>query len=134
MAKSLVHAMWLMTLTLKNSGVISTLEAPGWHNPPGLSPYPLFPVPCLFLHGLLLSPTPNAQLYWCSGPLWERLGVGIQGPLFSSLPFQFAGIFSLFRDLLLPQRIAAATRENHQPKAAGRPQVSDLLLRGRSPP
>lgn len=24
--------------------------------------------------------------------------------------------------------------ENHQPKAAGRPQVSDLLLRGRSPP
>lgn len=109
MAKSLVHAMWLMTLTLKDPEVIGTLEAPGWHNPPGLSPHPLFPIPCLFLHGLLLFPTPYAQLYRCSGPVRERQGGGGQGPLFSSLPFQFPGIFSFFRDLLLPERIAAAT-------------------------
>lgn len=108
MGKSLVHAMWLMTLTLKDPEVIGTLEAPGWHNPPGLSPHLLFPVPCLFLHALLLSPTPYAQLQRCCGQVRERQGGGGQGPLFSSLPFQFAGIFSFFRDLLLPESNAAA--------------------------
>lgn len=109
MAKSLVQAMWLMTLTLKDPEVTGTLEAPGWHNPPGLSPHPLFPILCLFLHGLLLSPTPYAQPHRCCGPVQEREGGGGQGPLFSSLPFQFAGIFSFFRDLLLPESNAAAT-------------------------
>lgn len=54
MAKSLEHAMWLMTL--KDLEVIGTLQAPGWHNLLGLSPHPLFSIPCLFLHVLLLFP------------------------------------------------------------------------------
>lgn len=76
MAKSLVHVMWLTTLTFKDPEVIGTLEAPGWHNPPGLSPHPLFPIPCLFLNGLL-SPTPYAQPHRGAVGRWGRGREGV---------------------------------------------------------